>query len=126
MSEVLFSSSFDDKFPPQSILENNNSTLWVSTGLYPQEIFIQLENEKLINSANISSYGIKKISFETCENESAVNFVKQAEMVEVPFKEGKIQEFFLNFLAQKPVRIVKVIVADGYDDFAAISKITFK
>jgi hypothetical protein len=126
MSEIIFASAFDDKYPPSNILLNGSQNFWATTGLFPQEVNIQLENEKLINSANVSSYGIKKLSFESCENESSVNFSKQAEMVDIPFKEGKIQEFFLNFTAQKPVKIIKVTILESYEEFSCIFNITFK
>lgn len=125
MAEIIFASSFDDKYPAQNILINDTS-FWVSSGLFPQELYIQLSNDKTINSVNISSYGIKKIMFETCENESAVNYVKQAEMAEVPYKEGKLQEFFLNFTTPKPAKIIKLTVLEGYEDFCSIQNFSFK
>lgn len=124
MAEILFASSFDDKYSPQNVFVNNNSC-WISTGLFPQEIFIQLDNEKLINSVSVSSCAVKRIVFESCENESAVNFVKQAEMNDVPGKESK-QDFFINFAVQKPSKLIKITVLEAYDDFCAIFNITFK
>src|SRR4051812_7062006 len=107
MSEIVFASSYDDQFPPMNVLSNNKES-WVTTGLYPQSVFISLENEKKVTSVNISSLGVKKIEVETCENESAVTFVKQAEMNDIPFKEGKAQEYFLNFSnSNVKVKIIK-------------------
>jgi heat shock protein beta-11 len=126
MSEVVFSSSFDDKFLPSNVLISGNREYWVSTGLYPQELFIQMESEKLINSVSISTYAVKRITFESCENDSAVNFTKQAEMNDVPFKDGKLQEFFLNFNQQKPSKLIKMTINEGYDDFCSVHSISFK
>jgi heat shock protein beta-11 len=125
MTEVLFSSSFDDKFQPSNIFSSGKD-FWVTTGLYPQELIIQLDSAKSINSINISCYAVKKIVIESCENESAVNFVKQAEMIDIPFNEGKLQEFFLNFSSSSKVKILKVKVEEGYDDFCSIHNINFK
>jgi heat shock protein beta-11 len=125
MTEVLFSSSFDDKFQPQNIF-NNSKDFWTSTGLYPQELIIQIDSAKSINSINISCFAVKKIIVESCENESAVTFVKQAEMVDIPFSEGKLQEFFLNFASNVKVKILKVRVEEGYDDFCTIHSINLK
>ena len=53
--EILFSTSFDDKYPPTDILNNTNTQFWTSTGLYPQEVFIKLDNEKTINITKMQS-----------------------------------------------------------------------
>ncbi len=125
MTDVIFSSSYDDKHPPQNVL-TNNKLFWSSTGLYPQEILLQLESPSNINSVNISSYGIKKISIESCENDSAINFIKQAEIYDVPFKDSKTQSFFMTFNGQKRIaKLIRIIIDEGYDDFCAINNITF-
>ena len=126
MSEIMFSTSFDDRYPPTNILNNSNSQFWTSTGLYPQEIFISLDRESNITSANIVSYNIKKIAIETSENDSAVNYVRQAEQNEVLQKENKLQDFSLNFNTMKGVKIIKITINEGYDEFCSINKITFK
>jgi hypothetical protein len=124
MTDVVFSSSYDDKHPPQNILINNKE-FWSSTGLFPQEILLQLDRPTSVSSVNISSYGIKKISIESCENDSAMNYIKQAEIYDVPFKDGKIQSFFMTFSGQKKVaKLVRVIIEEGYENFCSIFNIT--
>ena len=122
--EILFASSYDDKYGPENIL-NSSKGLWTSTGLFPQEVVIQLESPKIIKSINLSTYAVKKISIETCENDSAVNFIKQAEMQEVPFTEGKTQDFFLNFNQNSKAKLVKLKIDEGYDDFISIKSVNF-
>ena len=126
MSEVIFATSFDDKYSPSNILNNSPTQFWTSTGLYPQELFISLDKESQINAVNIVSYNIKKILVETCENDSAVNYVRQSEQSEVPQKDGKLQDFSLNFNQAKNVKIVKITIADGYDEYCSINRIQFK
>lgn len=124
MTDVIFSSSYDDKHPPKNVLIGNKE-FWSSTGLYPQEILLQLDGPTNLNSVNISSHGIKKISIESCENDSLINFIKQAEFFDVPFKDGKIQNFFMTFTGQKKIaKSIRVIIEEGYDDFFAIYHIT--
>jgi len=124
MTDVIFASSFDDRHPPQNIL-NNNKEFWSTTGLYPQELILNLDTATNINSVNISSYGIKKISIESCENDSAINFIKQAEIFDVPFRDGKIQSFFLTFSGNKKMsKLIRIIIEEGYDDFCSLYNIT--
>ena len=126
MTEVLFSSSYDDSHPPQNTL-NSNKEFWTTTGLYPQELCIQLDSTRSINSVSISSFGVKHIILETCESESAGTFIKQAEMVDVPSSNGKLQEYFLNFTQQSSkVKILKLKILDGYEEFCSVHSIVFK
>lgn len=124
MTDVIFASSFDDRHPPQNILINNKE-FWSTTGLYPQEIILNLDTATNISSVNISSYGIKKISIESCENDSAMNFIKQAEIFDVPSKDGKNQSFFLTFSGNKKMsKLIRIIIEEGYDDFCSLFNIS--
>ncbi len=126
MAETIFSSSFDDKHGTETILNPDKKTFWSSTGLFPQEIFIQLQQEKTLSSITITSYGVKKLLVESCENDSAVNFSKQGEIADVPNKEGKLQEFSVECKAGKPVKILKICVLEGHEDFCSIHYVAFK
>lgn len=126
MAEIIFSSSFDDRYPTSNILSSSTKDFWVSSGLYPQELFLQLDSERTISSMNLVTYAVKSVLVETCENSSAVNFTKQAEMKDIPHKEGKLQEFFLNFGTQKQAKIIKITILEGYEDFCSVHSIAFK
>jgi hypothetical protein len=126
MSEIIFATSFDDKYTPINILSNNNEDFWTTTGLYPQEVFIKLDQPKMLSTMNIVCYNIKKIIVETCENDSAVTYVRQAEQSEIPVKENKLQDFTLNFNAAKQAKIIKITICDGYDEFSCINSVSFK
>ena len=127
MVDILFSSSFDEKCSPLNVLESNNKIFWTSTGMFPQEIILSLDNEKTVNSINIIGYNIKKIIVESCENENSITSTfRQAEMNEIAFKEGKMQDFNVEFSAKKPIKLIKIIILEGYDDFCSVNTITLK
>ena len=127
MVDVLFSSSFDEKFSPLNVLNSNNKQFWTSTGLYPQEIILNLDTEKIVNSINVVGYNIKKLVVESCENENSItSTIRQAEMNELSFKDGKIQDFNVDFSSKKPIKIIKFIILEGYDDFCSVNCITLK
>ena len=86
--EVIFASSYDEKHPPENIFDNNKKTFFSSTGMFPQEICVQFDPFKIVNNVSLTGCGIKKIVIHTCENDSAVNFVKQAEQANVPNSNG--------------------------------------
>ena len=60
MSEIIFSSSYDEKHPPENILNPSKDKYFASTGMFPQEICIQFETVKSVKSVSIVSYGIKE------------------------------------------------------------------
>ena len=58
--EVIFSSSYDEKNPPENVFDHSKKTFFASTGILPQEIWIQFEPVKIVNGVNLTGYGIKK------------------------------------------------------------------
>merc|ERR1719181_355393 len=41
---VVVSTSYDERHPPENIIDGNPRSFWATTGLYPQEFIIQLDN----------------------------------------------------------------------------------
>ena len=123
MAEVIFASSYDEKNPPENVLDNSKKTFFTSTGMFPQEIVIQFEPFKIVNNVTISSYGIKKIAIFSCENDSAVNFTKQAEKGDIPNSNG-LQSTKLDLKKSPRVKVLKVEILEGYEDFFSIHSIS--
>ena len=117
--EVIFSSSYDEKHPPENIFDNQKKTFFSSTGMYPQEICVQFDPFKIVTSVSITSYGIKKIAIYTCENDSAVNFIKQGEQSNVP-NSGGLQSIKFDLKKSPRTKVLKIEVLEGYDDFFTI------
>ena len=122
MAEVIFSSSYDEKHPPENIFEPSKKTFFASTGMFPQEICIQFEPIKIISSINITSYGIKKIAIHSCENDSA-HFTKQSEQSKIPNSNG-MQNIKLELKKNPKVRVLKIEILEGYEDFFTIHNIS--
>ena len=70
----------------------------------------------------IVSYGIKKVSIQTCENDSVVNFKTQAEQNEIPNERG-LQKIKLNLVKNPNVKVLKIEVLEGYEDFFSIHNV---
>ena len=90
--------------------------------MFPQEICIQFETVKSVKSVTIVSYGIKKVSIQTCENDSVVNFKTQAEQNEIPNERG-LQKIKLNLVKNPNVKVLKIEVLEGYEDFFSIHNV---
>ena len=117
--EVLFSSSYDEKNPPENIFDNNKKTFFSSTGMLPQEINIQFEPFKIVNSVSLTGFGIKKVAIHTCENDSAVKLIKQSEQSNIP-NSGGLQSIKLDLKKSPRVKVLKLEVLEGYEDFFSI------
>ena len=58
--EVKAATSFDESFDPKNVLDSNNmKTFWMTTGLYPQEILLQLQQPIVINEVKFCTTGGK-------------------------------------------------------------------
>ncbi len=122
MSEIIFSSSYDEKHPPENILTPSKDKFFSSTGMFPQEICIQFDSVKPVKSLDITSYGIKKLSIQTCENDSVVNFKNQVEEDKIKNEKG-IQKIKLNLEKKPNVKVLKIEVLEGYEDFFSIHSV---
>ena len=125
MSEVIFASSYDDRNSPSNIFTSNKKEFFASTGMFPQEITIQFETIKNISKINLVAYGIKKIKIETCENDAVVKFNKQVEQSEVPGA-NSMQNINLELVNKPKVKVLKIQVLEGYEDFFTIHNIDIK
>ncbi len=121
MAEVIFSSSYDEKHPPENIFEPSKKTFFSSTGMFPQEICIQFEPVKMVNSINITGYGIKKIAIYSCENDSA-HFTIKSEQSNIANSSG-LQNIKLDLKKSSKVRLLKIEVLEGYEDFFTIQNV---
>ena len=123
--EVIFSSSYDDRNPPTNIFTNNKKEFFSSTGMFPQEITIQFETTKNINKVNLISYGIKKIKIETCENDTVVKFKTQAQQNDIS-NPNSLQNISLNLNDKGKVKVLKIVVEEGYEDFFTIHSVNIQ
>ena len=90
--------------------------------MFPQEICIQFDSVKPVKSLDITSYGIKKLSIQTCENDSVVNFKNQVEEDKIKNEKG-IQKIKLNLDKKPNVKVLKIEVLEGYEDFFSIHSV---
>ena len=64
-----------------------------------------------------------QFSIESCENDSVVNFKKQSEQSEIPAGNG-LQSIKLNLTKPANVKVLKIEVLEGYEDFFSIHNLT--
>jgi heat shock protein beta-11 len=69
-ASIISSSSYDPKNPPASVIDGEYNTFWMTTGVFPQEIVIQLGEPSLIKGVELMSTGIRKVELAKSEGPS--------------------------------------------------------
>ena len=85
--EVISATSYDFNFDVQDIFNkyplifmcSDIRKFWMTTGLFPQELLIDLKKLTTVTEVRFTSYGIKKVRLEGCEGPSATSFKVIAE-----------------------------------------------
>ena len=55
MSEVVSATSFDQRFNAENIFEKDMSSFWITSGLYPQELIIDMKANHNLNELKLKS-----------------------------------------------------------------------
>lgn len=125
-SEVIFSTSFDEKHHPSNIFSSSKNIFWSSTGIYPQELVIVFPQAKPISEMQIVGFNIKHILIEGCENDSAVKYNKFCEKKDISCNDTNLQDITCSFNSSGPCKILKLIILEGYHEFCTVNCVNFK
>jgi heat shock protein beta-11 len=64
--EVSCATSFDDRFNPANVLDQNPKSFWITTGLYPQELTFTFKQPKVVNEVKVTMTGARKVVIQGC------------------------------------------------------------
>lgn len=121
--EVKYATSFDERFNPKNVLESGKDKFWITTGLYPQELAIELKKPQPIGSIRFTTTGAKKVEIQGCKDSKGNDFVKLGESKEIANKGSSEQNEQIAIQETFPVTIFKFIILDGWDDFVTVHNI---
>ncbi len=68
---ITAASSFDFKHPPSCIIDGDNRSFWVTTGVFPQEVIIQLGQASIIKTVDILTTGVQEIELAKADGVNA-------------------------------------------------------
>ncbi|CAI2381878.1 unnamed protein product [Moneuplotes crassus] len=119
MSEVISATSFDQRFSSQNIFENDMSTFWMTTGLYPQELVIDLKAPHNLNELKLKSMRVKNIKIEACTDNSGSEFFEVGKK-EMDNNSDSMQTEKISLTGANGIILLKIIIQEGHDDFASI------
>lgn len=122
--KVLMATSLDDKHPPANVIDGREFTYWISTGLYPQEILLQLGHPAKVSDVWLSTTNVRSVCIEGCMEETAVSFETLAAAEIAAGDSGRLQLQQLHCQEQiRPTRFVKAKILSGWDDFCTVHRI---
>ena len=91
----------------------------MSTGLFPQEILLQLTTPSAPRSIRIVSSNVRQVIVEGCEGNHPGNFSKIGE-TELGSNSGDLQRESIDLSISKPINFIKVMIMLGWDEFVSV------
>ena len=85
---VTCATSFDIRFDPQNVLNDQHDQIWITTGMFPQELTITFDEPRVINEVKFISTGIRKVFIRGCTSMSGNGFNKIGESAEIQNMQG--------------------------------------
>eukprot|EP00419_Tripos_fusus_P085329 CAMPEP_0172867942 /NCGR_PEP_ID=MMETSP1075-20121228/85032_1 /TAXON_ID=2916 /ORGANISM="Ceratium fusus, Strain PA161109" /LENGTH=135 /DNA_ID=CAMNT_0013717427 /DNA_START=34 /DNA_END=441 /DNA_ORIENTATION=+ len=121
--KVVMVSSLDENHPAENMIDGGDQSYWISTGLYPQEILLQLARPSQVSTVKISTTNVKNLRVEACAEDTPVNFTSLVEG-SIEEKGGRLQLKELQCgNVSEPAAYVKVLILSGWHDFCSVHKV---
>lgn len=121
---VLMASSRDEDHPADNIIDGNDKTYWISTGLYPQEILLELAQPRRVSGVRLSTTNVRSVRIEGCSEPAATTFETLGSAEMDAKSKGNLQSKQLKCREQsQPIRFVKTMILSGWHDFCSVHRI---
>ena len=82
VSKVLAATCNDPRHPPSNILNGDNSQFWSTTGLYPQEFILALDDASEVSRLKTFTTNVRHLVVERCEGSNPISWEKMFELGE--------------------------------------------
>ncbi|KAK4470583.1 hypothetical protein MN116_006124 [Schistosoma mekongi] len=118
---ISLATSYDENYPPENVLDKNEGSFWITTGIFPQILVISLVQPTKIKKVRITSCDIKILRVETSSQTEVDNFVLESEIT-LPHSDRQLQ---ITELPINNVRLhhLRLNIRSGYNHFVAVYKV---
>ena len=115
---VLYSTSLDQDHPPSNSIDENDSTFWTSTGLFPQEIAYSFKQPCQIMRISVIAAKIKNMKVFEATNEECTEWseIDEFSFQSVPIKQLDTHQVNL----QRTSYGIKLVINQGWGPFCAL------
>ena len=116
--DVWYSTSLDSEHPPTNIVDNDETTFWMTTGLYPQEVVLQFKNPAQITRLTTITGKVKSMVVYAALDSEMTDWaeIDSTTLPGQPIKQGETRQ--LNY--QKTCYGIKIVITKGWGQFSAI------
>ncbi|KAA0190507.1 hypothetical protein FBUS_05902 [Fasciolopsis buskii] len=121
---ILLSTSFDEVHPPENVLNNDETSFWATTGIFPQMLVVSLSELTKIGRVRIISSCIRDLWIEVSAQNDPENFEVKSEL-SLSYADGHQQVTEIP-THDSPLRHLRLNIRSGYDHFVAVYKVTFE
>jgi len=124
--KVYVTTSVDPEHPGGHALDGKPATFWISTGLYPQELILELGLPGVLEGVRLSCTRVRRVRVEVSRQEEAMNFALVAE-TELQDEEDGLQAWTVDLPPQdtdRPTFFVRVSILSGWQDFCSVHDIS--
>jgi heat shock protein beta-11 len=117
-SDLLSSTAFDIDHPPTNVNDNDETTFWMTTGLFPHEIVLQFRKPAQITRITTITGKVRNmIVFAALDKDlTDWNEIDTTKLPEQPVKQQETHQ--LNY--QRPSYGIKLVISKGWGSFAAV------
>ncbi|KAE9014460.1 hypothetical protein PF004_g7803 [Phytophthora fragariae] len=121
-AQVTAVTSYDSSFPPVNILDGEQSSKWVTTGSFPQEIVVQLATTASVVRAKMWTRNAKDVSVESCSGPTPIKWEK---LFDIKLKEsdGEMQIVSEN-VKPTDASFIKFKILSGWNDFVVVHRVS--
>lgn len=116
--DLFYATSLDSEHPPTNIVDSDETTFWMTTGLFPQEAVLQFKKPAQITRITTVTGKVKNLIVYAATDKALTEWA-EIDSTTLPGQPIKQQETHqLNY--QRTSYGVKVVVNKGWGQFAAI------
>jgi heat shock protein beta-11 len=127
--QLLLATALDDRFPATNVVDADEKTFFLTTGMYPHELLFAFKDDAAVDLGKIElvSHGVKKIRVERCTERVATQFDSIVDC-DVADSADALQreQFSINKeTVGSGVKFVKIIILAGHGPFSAVHTVKF-
>ncbi|KAL4151485.1 hypothetical protein PRNP1_008430 [Phytophthora ramorum] len=121
-AQVTAVTSYDPNFPPVNTLDGEQSSKWVTTGSFPQELVVQLATTASVVRAKMWTRNVKEVSVEACSGPTPTKWEK---LFDAKLKEtdGEMQIVSEN-VKPTDASFIKFRILSGWGDFVQVHRVS--
>mmetsp|Transcript_13880 Transcript_13880/g.43988 ORF Transcript_13880/g.43988 Transcript_13880/m.43988 type:complete len:306 (+) Transcript_13880:330-1247(+) len=79
-ASIVLATSTDERHPPDNIVEDDDRSFWITTGLFPQEFIVAMDGVVSINKIKTLTTNVRKLSVERSDSSQPEKFEKLFEI----------------------------------------------